>query len=184
MLLEKQYYQSATTQSESFHDKPVRCFRSHRFWIHLNMFWEQTNQAFLGIGHMVQICFCLFGKRRQQLPGSQFFFCNSMKLKLLLCCCYHLGLLNCSSSICDCKSPGSIHGCKCPVLQTSKQLCLLLFGGLLLGLELPYNLYLGETHTVGGGFLPGNGQKSCSSKKRNLRLKKNRFVERKEILHS
>ena len=32
----------------------------HGFWIHLSMFWEQTNQVFLGIGHMVQICFCLF----------------------------------------------------------------------------------------------------------------------------
>ena len=71
------------------------------------MFWEQTNQVFLGIGHMVQICFCLFGKRLQQLPGSSMIFLQQHETRTSPFCCYHLGPLNCSSSICDCKSPRS-----------------------------------------------------------------------------
>jgi len=127
MLPEKQGYQSTTTQSESFHDKPLRCFRSHSsclhgFWIHLSMFWEQTNQVFLGIGHTVQIFLCPFWKQRQQLPGSRMIFLQQHETRTSPFCCYHLGPLNCSSSICDCKSPRSIDGCKSPALQTSKHL--------------------------------------------------------------
>lgn len=128
MLPEKQGYQSTTAQSESFHDKPVRCFRFTLFIVFIafgfisTCFGSKPIRCFLESDIWYRFVFVFFGKRRQQLPGSRMFFCNSMKLELLLFVATIWGSLIVLVLYVIANPQVVLHGCNCPVLHPSKQL--------------------------------------------------------------